>query len=51
MEELICITSLCGYFTEGKSYALSSDGCVTSDEGDDYRVTDEDVWGFIPGDG
>lgn len=43
MEELICITSLCDYFTEGKSYALSSDGYITSDDGDDCRVTDEDV--------
>ena len=44
MEELICVTSLCDYFTEGKSYAVTSDGCVTSDDGDDYRLTDEDVW-------
>lgn len=43
MEELICATSLCDYFTEGKSYAVTSDGCVTSDDGDDYRLTDEDV--------
>ena len=45
MEELICVTSLCDYFTEGKSYAVTSDGYVTSDDGDDYRLTDEDVWG------
>lgn len=44
MEELICVTSLCDYFTEGKRYTLGIDGYVTSDDGDDYRVTDEDVY-------
>lgn len=44
MEELICVTSLCDYFTEGKSYEVTGDRCVTSDNGDDYRLTDEDVW-------
>lgn len=44
MEELICVTSIRDYYTEGKSYAVTSDGCVTSDDGDDCRLTDENVW-------
>ena len=44
MEELICVSSTCDYFTEGKTYTLSNDGYVTADDGDDYRVTDADVY-------